>query len=193
MSQWTELRLWYNGQRTPEELFFWKKEQLVPVLDDLSIERFLILDEPQFIVLRIELPDAIVSQLQSTLQTLLVPLFINLTREVWIPEDDARNRIISVRSRVIQGALSSGNEGFAIIGKGQDGKWLDAPAELDQQMKTFATFMTDVAGSFTKHYLRSMSSRVSDRWMLSVFIHLLLDSVSTWQSEEKEARDFPYL
>ena len=38
-----------------------------------------------------------------------------------------------------------------------------------------------------------MSYRVEDRWLTSLFLHLILDSISIWQKEEGESREFPYV
>lgn len=193
MATWSELQLWFDGQRTQDELFQYKKAHLIPTLNRHGIARFLVLDESEFILVRVDASAALVSQLKATLRWTLEPLFRELKVQRWSPEDDARNRILAARSKVIQGPPTPGNDGFAIDGKSPSGDWLVSPADLVQQTDAFASFMTEVAAHFTKHYITSMPYRVSDRWLLSVFVHLLLDSISTWQQEEDEAREFRYI
>ena len=53
--------------------------------------------------------------------------------------------------------------------------------------------MTRVLGVFTERYLLEMPFRVEDRWLMSVFLHLMLDSISVWHLEEKEIREFPFI
>ena len=79
-----------------------------------------------------------------------------------------------------------------IQGKTPDGKWAAAPEDLDKQVVAFSTFMSKVVGKFTKAYLKEMPYRVEDRWLMSIFVHLILDSISIWQKEENESREFPY-
>lgn len=84
--------------------------------------------------------------------------------------------------------------GWKVLGRGQtDGNWVAGPDDLERKVEEFARFMTKVAGNFTRAYLNEFQERVDDPWMLSVFIHLLLDSVSVWQNSERRARDFPYV
>ena len=80
-----------------------------------------------------------------------------------------------------------------IKGKTPSGWWIPAPENLDKQVTAFSIFMSRVVGKFTKAYLKEMPYRVEDRWLISVFVHLILDSISTWKNEENEIREFPYV
>ncbi len=107
-----------------------------------------------------------------------------------VAKDDARNRILSCKGRV---GLARSAQGWKVSGKNESGKWVVASEDLNRQQIAFANFMARVAGKFTRAYLEEMPYRVEDRWLMSLFLHLMLDSISIWQKEESEAREFPFL
>ena len=55
----------------------------------------------------------------------------------------------------------------------------------------FAKLMTKVLSRFTREFLREIPEYIEDRWLMSLFIHLLLNSISIWH--ETEVRMFPYV
>ncbi|MCZ2808106.1 MAG: hypothetical protein O2V44_01980 [Candidatus Bathyarchaeota archaeon] len=71
--------------------------------------------------------------------------------------------------------------------------WVPTEDNLDLKIKEFSIFMTKVAGKFTRAYTTEMPRIVVDRWLLSVLIHLLINSISISQVQEREIRDFPYV
>ena len=71
--------------------------------------------------------------------------------------------------------------------------WIPAPDDLDLKTKEFAIFMTRVVGKFTRAYVEQMPRKVDDRWLFSVLIHLLLNSITVDQLQENETREFPYV
>jgi hypothetical protein len=133
------------------------------------------------------------------------PIISKVTLDGWSPIEDAKKRILEARKRAeklsqipevpmeIQGLEEIPLGGWMIIGKTPNGKWKAEAEKLDKQIEAFSVFMTKVVGKFTKAYIKEMPYRVEDRWLMSVFMHLLLDSISTWKPEEKEIREFPYV
>lgn len=193
MAEWHEFRLWWGINRSQDDVFAFKQKHVLPVLKKYSIEDFLMLDECEFMLLRIDINGKSAKQIYSDLEKTIrpEPLFSKLTVESWSPTEDAKNRILTARERAkIPADIPEG--GWMIKGKNPDGKWVAMPEDLDKQVAAFSIFMSKVVGKFTKAYLKEMPYRVEDRWLMSVFIHLLLDSISTWKLEEKEIREFPY-
>ena len=113
--------------------------------------------------------------------------------ENWSPEDDARNRIISAARQL--GVQLQNGKGWRIAGRDPLNRlWVHAAdGQLDTKTQEFAIFMTRVLGQFTKAYLRQMPRRTDDRWLLSVMMHLVMNSISVNNYEEDEARSFPYV
>jgi hypothetical protein len=194
MTEWHEFRLWRNINPNPDGVFAFKKEQLLPILEKHGIEDFLMLDEPKFVLLRIDVSGESSKQIRSDLEKAIQtgPLFSKVTVESWSPIDDARDRILAARERA-KLPIEIPQGGWMVKGKKPDGSWVVMPADLEKQAAAFSIFMSKVAGKFTKAYLKEMPYRVEDRWLMSVFVHLLLDSISTWQQEENEIREFPYI
>ena len=96
MKEWSEFRLWCDGRRTQDELFQWKKDRLLPALDECDVERFLVLDEPKFVLVRVDAGDTVVERLENVLRRSLAPLFRELTAQPWSPHDDARKLYATV-------------------------------------------------------------------------------------------------
>lgn len=194
MNEWREFRIWYATSPNPDDLFRFKKTHLLTILAKYDIEDFLILDEPEFVLLRIKVDDASTKQIELSLKKSVQAksLFSRVTVEIWSPSVDARNRILSAKER-IEMLAKIPEVGWMVKGKANNGSWIIVPEDLEKQTMAFSTFMSHVVGKFTRAYLKEMPYRVEDRWLISLFIHLILNSISVWQKEENESRAFPYV
>jgi hypothetical protein len=205
---WVEYQLrWAIGAAySASAVFRFKKERLLPALDALKVPYWLTLDEPDWLLVRIQVSsDERKLELQREIESSIQgsPLFSHVTVDAWSPTADAENRIKSTLGRLSQSAsLPAGFKGPGwkiegrVGGPRQAGGWLIGEQPMDEKVAEFAIFMTKVAGEFTAAFLRSMPNRVEDRWLKSVFVHLLLNSISTPMAknglgEEREVRDFP--
>ena len=104
-------------------------------------------------------------------------------------------RILEARERVRQRVRVSFEgvpEGGWKIETYLEDRWIAKPDDLNLKIEKFARFMSKVVGKFTRAYLEEIPERVDDRWLLSVFIHLLLHSISE-QRSEIEIRQFQAL
>src|SRR5258708_24849851 len=97
MNTWNELRFWYSSRLPASSIYRYKREILLPVLRANAIEHFLLLDEPEFMLLRILTEAEVLAILRTSFEGTLAPLFSRITVEVWSPSDDARNRILSAK------------------------------------------------------------------------------------------------
>lgn len=190
MHEWYEFRLWY-AEQNQNDIFAFKKTHLLPILERHGIIDFLTLDEQDFVLLRVNTSDEDAKRIFLDLEEAISSrtLFVTVTRECWSPEDDATKRIQSAGEKILKQNILP--EGWVLETK-DNGETFVTPQDLDKLSKSFSIFMSKVAGQFIKAYLKEMPYRVEDRWLMSVFIHLLLDSISTWKEEEKEIREFPY-
>jgi len=213
--KWYELRCWYSDRFKAEEegwriLYNFKRNVVLPILEQHRIDYFLTLDEPDFVLFRIEVDSGRLSEVEEAIRDYIErdPYFSRLTVVDWSPEEDARGRILWARERAKSlgipfdgipegGWRIKGSDGVRII-KRLDALaittcWVAAPDDLERKVGEFARFMGRIAGRFTRAYLKEIPEQVDDRWLLSVFIHLLLNSISVWKNAEEEARAFPYL
>ena len=193
MNEWHELRLWYGTPKNQNHLFEYKRTHMLSVLATHHIANFLVLDETDFVVLRIEANKSIVEVVKLSLEGSISTLFSRITVEDWSPTKDARDRILSAKGKLPALPSANPDDGWAVHGKNQDGQWVITPENLDRQVSAFSTFMARVLGQFTGYYLREMPYRVEDRWLMSLFVHLMLNSISTWRSEEQDIREFRYI
>ena len=197
---WREFRFWYSAGLTtsPDILdkLYRFKQKLISTIDQYKIEDFLILDEGKFFLLRVELSDEKAKQMEQYLRKMVDhnPDFKKLTVESWSPVEDAKTRILGARERAKEMGISFTGipEGGWKIETRRDDRWIAKPDNLDLKSEKFATFMSRVVGKFTRAYLQEIPERVNDRWMLSVFIHLLLHSISE-QQFERETRAFRWI
>jgi len=193
MSEWYEFRFWYAGQPSASSLYQYKREILLPALRAHRLEHFLMLDEPEFMLLRTPPEGWLPNSLTASLESTLAPNFSKITVETWSATEDARNRIQSAKHRLPDNLLPDNESGWEVRGRNDQGQWLVSPADLDSEIEAFAKFMTRVTGKFTETYISEMPSRIENRWLMSLFIHLMLDSISVSQPEEQEIREFPYI
>lgn len=202
---WKEFQLWYRQKPTQssdqDEIFAFKQNALLPALDALGVTYAFILDEEDYVLVRIETTIEDEPRVKSALEQAILgsPRFSHVNIGPWDPEVDARNRIQKVLAQLPALGFPPSPPGNAWTITGDfpthtvQGSLKVAPMPLDDKIRESATYMAKVAGEFTLAYLRHMPSRVEDRWLKSLFVHLLLDSISTWQGDEKQIRGFPYI
>jgi hypothetical protein len=179
-----------------DKLFHFKK-RLLPILGKYHVEDFLMLDEGKFFLLRVEADDETARKMKESFDSLVQGNsdFEEVVQATWDPENNARTRILDARKSAKEGLrISFGGipEGGWKIETWCEGHWVAKPDDLSLETEKFAKFMSKVVGKFTRAYLEEIPERVDDRWLLSVFVHLLLHSVSE-QRFEKETRAFPWI
>ena len=191
MLRWHEFQLWYFKTAIPEDLFDFKKKYLLPLYDRPGVKGFLTLDEPDFSLARVLVEDDTAQELKTYLETAIAGgnLFSRVTAAAWDPKRDAVERIVGARARAgIDDEIPPG--GWQITGM-SDGKWVACTQDLEKQAESFSIFMSRVLGSFTRAYIQEMPHPVKDRWLMSVFLHLMMNSISIYNDEEDEVRRFP--
>lgn len=204
MKKWCEIQICYSQTFKKGAdwgiLYQLKRECLLSILDKYSIEDFLILDEPDFILFRVEVDENTLKEIVEGIQVFVDKgsSFSKVNVADWSPEKDARARILGAKQRALEMGVSFPEgvpaDGWKVLGRGQINKnWVAGSDELERKVEEFSRFMTKVTGQFTKAYIKEIPNGVDDPWMLSVFVHLLLDSVSIWQNLEKMTRDFPFI
>jgi len=175
--KWSELRVSYLDEFKSKVIQGWrilygfKRDVLLAILERHKIRDFLLLDEPECVLLRINVQQEkildIKSEIQNSVQQSQYSSYIKEAVDVvdWSPEGDARDRILSARKRAEQIGISfsgipegdwkiDGSKGI-IFAKDLDRltvaeNWSAARDDIERKTKEFAGFMTKVVGQFTR-------------------------------------------
>jgi len=195
--EWYEFQLIYGKKIEAKKLYDLRKF-LLSILDEHKIDDFLVLNEPRYVVFRVEVDEKTKGSLHGKLKGLVKQsedAFADVKIDKWNPEDDAKGRILKVAKDLSLHARGiPEGKGWMIAGREPlNHLWVPVEDDLELKIKEFSTFMTKVVGKFTRAYIENMPRKIHDRWLFSVLLHLLLNSISIDQIQEKETRDFPYL
>jgi len=191
---WYEFQLIY-GEKVDIEKLSDFRNALLPILDKYKIEDFLVLNERKFVVFRVEVDENTKKEIKKSLKEIVEKsegVFSDVKVNGWNPEKDARDRIIDTAKKV--GLKLEEGEGWMVVGREPLNQlYVMMKDDLEIKIKEFSTFMTKVAGRFTKAYIKEMPRRIHDKWLLSLFVHLLINSISYDQIQEDEIRKCPYV
>lgn len=204
MKKWCEIQICFSeafkNQPDWNDPYKLKRECLLPILDEYKIENFLTLDEPDFVLFRVEIDEGVLEKIVADIKEFISKgsRFSSINTAEWSPEDDARSRILSAKQRAVEMGVAFPNgvseKGWKILGFDHTTrKWHGGPDDLERKIAEFSRFMAKVNGQFTRAYLSEIENGIDDPWLLSVFVHLLLDSISIWQGTENMARAFPFI
>jgi hypothetical protein len=192
--EWSEFQLIY-GKKLDQRKLYDVRKSLLSVLDEHKIDDFLVLNEPTCVLFRVEVDEKTEEAIHNKLKDIVKQseeAFADVKVGKWNPEQDARQRILKV-ARDIGLNLQEG-KGWMIAGREPLNRlYVAAEDDLELKVKEFSVFMTKVAGKFTRAYVENMPRMIQDRWLFSVLLHLLLNSISIDQFQEKETRECPYL
>lgn len=138
--------------------------------------------------------DQALVSIRQAIEVNIAPLFDHVTVEAWSPSEDARRRIMSAKDKLpASSGLTKGDIGWQVIGKDDSNQWIFRDADLEAEVEIFSGFMTRVVGQFTRSFLSEIPERIENRWLMSLLVHLMLNSVSIDQGTENEVRAFPYI
>jgi hypothetical protein len=71
------------------------------------------------------------------------------------------------------------------------GRWVVKPEEPEEKIKSFEKVLRKVVGKCAVAFIREFDKKPKDAWLMSVFVHLLLNSLGYSLEEERKIRQFP--
>lgn len=112
---------------------------------------------------------------------------VSWKEDEWEPKEDAKTRIVSASKKL---GLPS-NVAFRVMGPCM----FNQKVAVEERVKQLESIFTKAVGSCTKALYEALDSKPTDPWMISLFIHLILNSLDingpTAPSEESSIRYMP--
>ena len=97
--------------------------------------------------------------------------------DTWSPEADARNRTLEAKQKVQPGRVSEWRTRFGSARVPIPPNLWDTGVQDERVIRDFELLMTEVLGRWTAAYMEKFDSPPKSEWLVSVAIHLLLNSI----------------
>lgn len=189
---WKEFRLTITDPPSYKGHFELIKNHLIPFIEKIGV-RFWVtnyFDQTRdYILLRVEVNKNELKLTEDFLKELENQKIIVRydPPKDWNPKNDARNRIISASREL---GLPSD-----IAFKIQGPYLLNQKIALEERVDQLGLIFSEAVGSCTKVLYKTLKSKPTDPWMMSLFIHLILNSIDingpTPPCEETNIRYMP--
>ena len=202
---WVEYRLIFSDASVNRDWvkdnYIFIKESLIPLVDKLCINSFHVLNYfdqskgEDFIRFRVDVSPEVKAQIENELYTLKKQTLIqDFTQHAHNPRQDAEQRIKKVHKYLEVFAKRQVKENWTIVGINEGTPIFHEKneKELNEKLDAFESFLSHVLGQWTKTFVKEMKSKPEDMWLISVFVHLALNSITCHQGQESAIRNIPY-
>lgn len=193
---WYEFRLIFSDasqkRNWGEENFHFIKKHIVPITSQFEILNFHVLnyfnpsERTDFIRFRVEVSQKELLSLLSKFDELKHNADImDYQYEKWCPRGDVERRMEDVRQqleRIWRNSVENKivDKNWKLIDCVDEKYIIDETDynEFSKKAEAFKIFITRILGPWTKLFIEEMKLKPEDRWLLSLFIHLLLNSLA---------------
>lgn len=207
---WCEFRLIFSNADSVRnwhmENYEFIKAYLIPLIRRTAVENFQILNYynpskgEDLIRFRVEAEDKLLKQIRNEINKLKeAGLLRDFESEDYSPQRDAERRLESVRQNLERRLGKPLNKDWKIAGV-KDNEWVIDTFEVEAYSKkcaAFEAFLARVLGKWTRVFIEEMDTKPEDRWLVSLFIHLLINSLAypgpNLGTAEDEIRKMPPL
>jgi len=198
-ASWKEFRLHLSEPPRQTDHFVFIKSNLVPHINQQGFDKFLILNyfgtEQDMIRFRVKTDNTGFAKVRSFLNSLVTNhSIVRFEEEDWNPRTDASDRIDGARKRVEQ--LILGHEIYRewiVKGKNAQNMWFIPKGNYNRKLDQLTSIFADVVGKCTKAFYDALDEKPDDIWMISILIHLFLNSIDVSLQDERLVREFPAL
>lgn len=198
---WHEIRIMFSEsgepRNWPSENYEFIRQRLFQIVDDVGLDRYLIFSyfkegQRDYIRFRIEADEEKSLKVKETLDKMKGKgTIFDYECESWSAKNDAELRIDSTREKIQEMSnIQIPADNWRIAGRADD-KWAIGPGDYSRKVRQFTIMMEEVIGQCTRIFMDKLEEKPDDRWLMSVFVHLLLNSICCSESEENEVRTFP--
>lgn len=188
---WHEFRLIFSDavsrRNWPTENYEFVKARLIPLIRTAGIQNFQILNyynpskQEDFIRFRVEANPELLKLVEDEIRKYKRSgLIKDYEREIYSPQHDAENRLESVRQNLERQLGRPLSRDWKIVSF-KDNKWAVDTSDSDEygnKLAAFETFLTRILGRWTRLFVEEMKIRPDDRWLISLLVHLLLNSLT---------------
>jgi len=188
---WKQFKLTITDPPSYKGHFELIQKYLIPFIEKIKV-RFWVTNyfgqSWDFILFRVEVNEKEVKFTENFLEELKKQKeIIKWDPTDWNPKEDAKNRIISASQQL---GLPS-DIAFQVVG----GRMVYQQVALEERVKQLELIFTEAVGSCIKALYKTLKSKPTDPWMMSLFIHLVLNSLDMSgpnpPSEESNIRYMP--
>lgn len=192
MKSWKQFKLIITDPPSYKGHFELIQKHLIPFVEKMGL-RFWITNyfdsSGDYILFRLEVNEKQLKDAETFLDNLVKQMEIvryDLPKD-WDPKKDAHDRIISASQR-----LSLPPD---IAFKMQGPYVLNQKVALEERVKQLESIFAEAVGPCTMALYKTLKSKPTDPWMMSLFVHLVLNSLDTngpdAPSEESSIRFMP--
>jgi hypothetical protein len=158
------------------------KHELIPFVDKSCLPFWITnyFDHKQdYILFRVEGDRNQLKYVENFLNDLVTKgLIVRWIRSSWDPRDDARARIDGLKSKIPNFDPNTTRiEGVEFANGGQRIRVFTTPDSNIEERKEQLTALFEALGECTKAVYRHLETKPEDKWIMSVFIHLFLNSL----------------
>jgi len=188
---WYEFKLFFSDASQtrdwPRENYDFIRSHIVPTIMEVGIANFQMLNYfnptqgEDFIRFRVEVSPAILMKVEDEIGRLKQKGRIrDYSKESYDPRLDAERRIESVRQKL-----------EALLGKPVSRNWkvvnlTDGTPIVDEsdatayvkKVEAFEAFLGRIVGKWTKLFVEEIDSKPDDKWLVSLFVHLMMNSIA---------------
>jgi hypothetical protein len=207
---WYEFSLYFSdaskSRNWTQENYDFIKKHVLPTVVKIDIPNFHILNYfdsskgYDCIRFRVEASTAIIEKVDFEIDRLKQEgLVQSYTKESFNPRQNAEIRIESARKK-LEGMLGRPlSNNWKIVGFRDNNMVIDESdtSEYTKKVDAFEAFLNRVLGKWTKLFVEEMDVKPKDKWLFSLFIHLMINSLAysspNIDSEEHTMRKIPPL
>jgi hypothetical protein len=188
---WYEFRLYFSdaskSRNWTQENYDFIKKHILPTVAKTDIPNFHILNYfdsskgYDFIRFRVEASTEMIEKVNSEIDGLKQEgLVQSYAKESFNPRQNAEIRIESVRKKLETMLKRPLSKNWKIVGIKDNMLVIDESdtSEYTKKVDAFEVFLNRVLGRWTKLFVDEMDVKTEDKWLFSLFIHLMINSLA---------------
>lgn len=205
---WYEFKLFFSdaskSRNWPRENYDFIRSHIIPAIVRIDIPNFQILNyfnpskDEDFIRFRVEASRATIKKVDGEIGRLKQEgLIRSFSKESYNPRQDAERRIESVRQKLEAWWGKPVGKNWKIVGVTDNKLAVDESdtTAYAKKLEAFETFLGRILGKWTKLFVEEVDIKPEDKWLVSLFVHLMINSIAysgpDAGSEEDAIRKIP--